>query len=92
MKRCLLLTLIVGLFVSCSRTATLAPKATPAQKFDSEHGGKTITPHGRVTPGSARDLPGGWVEYKTEDGSNFRIHPNPNGSYPTPERAPTVPQ
>ncbi len=61
------------------------PTVTPAMKFDATHGGKTVTPHGMVVEGSARDMEDGAVQYQTEDGSTWQVNPQANGTYGTPE-------
>jgi hypothetical protein len=57
---------------------------TPADDFDRTHGGITVTPHGRIEKGSARDTEDG-IEYTTEDGQRWFVSPAPGGGYGTPE-------
>jgi predicted small lipoprotein YifL len=45
---------------------------TPAEFFNQTQEG-TVTPHGPIIPGSAKDVGEGAVQYQTEDGSIFQV-------------------
>ena len=59
---------------------------TPAREFNKTHGGKTITPHGEIVTGSARDTDDGSIQYQTSDGQSWQVEPSSNGELGTPER------
>src|SRR5205823_1667466 len=45
---------------------------SPAAYFNAIHA-DTETPHGRIKPGSAKDVAGGKIRYETKDGRAFEV-------------------
>ena len=80
--------LAVAILLALHLTAGCGPGGppTPAQAFNAAHGGKTVTPYGRVVENSAVDLDEGYVQYRTEDGRKWKVLPV--GSSETPEEVP----
>jgi hypothetical protein len=58
---------------------------SPAEQFDQVHGGKTITPHGRILGGSAKNGGDGSVIYQTEDNKKWHVNRRTDGTYGTPK-------
>lgn len=67
-------------------TAPAPDNRTPAEKFrDSQR--DTVTPHGKIDPGSVRDN-SGKVDYDTTDGSKWTVDPPSAGADGTPQYRP----
>lgn len=79
----LFLVVVSALMISgCGDPAPNRDEMTPAAYFEQTQE-STMTPNGRVVPGSARDVASGRLQYDTEDGSTFEVtpHPTPQGGY-----------
>lgn len=81
--RIALLAVVVG---GCGKPGDVR---TPAERFRQEQS-NTVTPHGRIDPGSVRDRDGK-IDYETSDGSKWTVEPpvrNADGTshYRPPER------
>ncbi len=79
-----LLLVVVGALMiwGCGDPAPNRDEMTPAAYFEQTQE-STMTPNGRVVPGSARDVESGRLQYDTEDGSTFEVtpRPTPQGGY-----------
>jgi hypothetical protein len=88
MKRLYAITVVLYILVAlsgCSDAETSSPTdpaQSPAEYFN-EHQQDTMTPHGKVVPGSAKDVGDGRFQYDTDDGSTFEatVSPNESGGY-----------
>ena len=58
------------------RPTPVGSSRSPAEYFNQTHG-DTMTPHGRVKPGSAVDVGGGKVRYETDDGKRWEVTSQP---------------
>lgn len=65
------------------------PPPTPAERFDQQHGGKTVTTHGAVVKGSAEDAADGSVEYMTSEGgveTKWKVTEGSGGGWGEPQK------
>ncbi len=83
MNRCLpaaLIALFLAVMISCAGCGPTASRpACPAAHFD-ETQANTVFPHGRYVPGSAQEVDNGYIQYETDDGSNWRTRYTPTGN------------
>ncbi len=82
MNHCLLAALIalfVAVMISCVGCDASRSPPSAVEHF-TETQANTMTPHGRVNPHSVQDLGDGYLQYETDDGSNWRTRYTPTGN------------
>lgn len=92
--RCIGFALILslgGAIVGCGNSEAQPPASPPLPprvEYFQRNQAQTMTPHGRVLAETATGTPDGGIQYRTEDGANWKVSATPNGdggyTYGTP--------